>query len=152
MMKKLFVDDVRDTPDETWILARDVPTAKDFIQTVEFDVMSLDHDIGFQMVCHECLDEERAKNKDIGKENSPTLIQEIQAKLIQGGCKHHETGTGLAQWMVDNLKKWPKLIVVHSANPYGAERMMSLLGPKTRCVRIAYNKATLRSIRWKSGG
>lgn len=44
MSLKLFLDDIRDPPDDTWILCRDVPT---FIHLARHaDVLSLDHDLG----------------------------------------------------------------------------------------------------------
>jgi hypothetical protein len=44
-MKKLFVDDVRDPPDESWIVARKVEQAIRLLATNYFEEISLDHDI-----------------------------------------------------------------------------------------------------------
>ena len=42
---KLFVDDIRKLPDESWQLARTVSEAIRAINMFEFDHISLDHDI-----------------------------------------------------------------------------------------------------------
>ena len=43
---KLYVDDIRDAPDETWTLARDYDDAIHCLREFEIDVISLDHDLG----------------------------------------------------------------------------------------------------------
>jgi len=47
-MKKFFFDDVREAPSHEWVVARTVPEAKEILLKESFDVMSLDHDIGYQ--------------------------------------------------------------------------------------------------------
>ena len=42
---KLFVDDIRKLPDESWSLARTVSEAIRAINMFDFEVISLDHDI-----------------------------------------------------------------------------------------------------------
>ena len=42
---KLFVDDIRKLPDDSWQLARNVSEAIRAINMFDFDVISLDHDI-----------------------------------------------------------------------------------------------------------
>lgn len=42
---KLFVDDIRNPPDDTWTLARTVTEAIRAISRFDFEVISLDHDI-----------------------------------------------------------------------------------------------------------
>ena len=44
-MKKLFVDDIRKAPDDSWHVVRTVTEAIRAIDRFEFDVISLDHDI-----------------------------------------------------------------------------------------------------------
>jgi hypothetical protein len=121
-MRKFFFDDVRTPPDETWVLAKDVPEAKKVLSEQVFDVMSLDHDIGFQLVCPECY--EKFKEKVPNFEN----FEEFEEKLSKE-CPHYQHGTQLATWMVENVKEWPKLIIIHSANWFGARRMEGLLKP-----------------------
>lgn len=42
---KLWIDDLRDAPDDTWVVARKVEQAIRLIATQRFDTISLDHDI-----------------------------------------------------------------------------------------------------------
>lgn len=48
---KLYVDDIRNAPDETWTVARSVDSAISFISQfgAEIDEISLDHDISHQV-------------------------------------------------------------------------------------------------------
>lgn len=44
---KLFVDDLRDPPDDTWTVARTSAEALEILQTgAQIDELSLDHDLG----------------------------------------------------------------------------------------------------------
>jgi hypothetical protein len=52
-MRKLFVDDIRNVPDESWMLARTITSAINAIASSEFDVISLDHDISHEVVAGE---------------------------------------------------------------------------------------------------
>ena len=131
-MKKFFFDDVRDAPSSSWTLARDVSQARYILLQEPFDIMSLDHDIGFQMACHSCIEE-------VFKESGNDSIA-ISNKLAEG-CKHCETGTTLARWMCDYLTKWPRIILIHSANPYGQERMLNIL--KEHVTREKINCAVI---------
>src|SRR3990167_2150545 len=148
-LRKLFFDDVRAAPDNTWMTARDVPEAKALMQKYAFDVMSLDHDIGMHMMCEECYSE-------IPKPITSVMLtedKEVHDKL-RLGCNHSEHGTHLAQWMLKNLDNhpdsnkmpWPELIIIHSANPYGAQRMEDLLRNGTVTMRIPYNREILQSV------
>jgi len=42
---KLFIDDIRNAPDDSWIVVRTVTGAIRALATMEVDVISLDHDI-----------------------------------------------------------------------------------------------------------
>jgi hypothetical protein len=48
--------------------------------------------------------------------------------------------------MVRNLASWPRLIIIHSANPYGAKRMESILGRYTEVKTIAHEECKYDSI------
>ena len=134
-MKKFFFDDVRDPPGPDWFRAQDVWQATQVLKTWAFDVMSLDHDIGMQMMCARC-------RAEIPK---PITNGRLEEKL-KLGCTHTEHGTDLAIWMTQNLLKWPKLIVLHSSNPYGTARMKSILGPYANVEVLAYNQCKYK--RW----
>jgi NAD+-processing family protein with receiver domain len=133
-VKKFFFDDVREAPDADWVLAQDVWQAKQALRTFAFDVMSLDHDIGMQMMCARCREE-------IPK---PITNARVEEKL-RLGCTHTEHGTDLAMWMTHNLLRWPKLIILHSSNPYGAARMKSILGPYANIEVIPYDQCKYKS-------
>ena len=135
-MKKFFFDDLRDAPGPDWVVARSVTEAKQVLRKCTFDVMSLDHDIGVPMMCARCLDE-------IPK---PITKSRVKVKL-KLGCAHREHGTDLANWMVPNLASWPKLIIIHSANPYGAKRMKSILRPYAEVKIIAHDRYRYDRIR-----
>lgn len=50
---KLWVDDLRNAPDESWTVARTVTTAIRAIAMFDFDEISLDHDISHQVTVGE---------------------------------------------------------------------------------------------------
>ena len=135
-MRKFFFDDVRDVPDESWDLARNVQTAKDMLSRKPYDVWSLDHDIGFQMLCEDCYEETIAADGILTYE-----------EVLKRGCTHMQSGTTLAKWAVEHVQSWPELIVIHSANTYGAERMHGILSRYTKVLIVPYNKEVLNSIR-----
>lgn len=46
-MVKLYIDDVRNPPDDTWVLVRTVEEAQDHVRVFGMPtIMSLDHDLG----------------------------------------------------------------------------------------------------------
>jgi hypothetical protein len=45
-MKKLYIDDIRDAPDSSWIVARTYDEAIKLLDTELFDIVSFDHDLG----------------------------------------------------------------------------------------------------------
>ncbi len=47
---KLWVDDIRNAPDDTWTVARTITSAVNALSKFDFDVVSLDHDISHQVV------------------------------------------------------------------------------------------------------
>lgn len=145
-MRKFFFDDVRAAPDGTWIVARDVAHAKEILSREDFDVWSLDHDIQFEMMCDLCSEQSR---KDFREGNDHALED-----ILMKGCEHIETGTHLVQWIVENRRKfqWPRLIILHSGNHYGRNRMESILAPFrefTEIKQIPFNRDILRSIEWQ---
>lgn len=47
MTYKLFLDDLRAPPDQTWVVVRSVPAAIQYVNTYGLPIeMSLDHDLG----------------------------------------------------------------------------------------------------------
>lgn len=146
-MNKLFFDDVRDKPGDDWFLARDVPEAKRLMELMPFNVMSLDHDIGFQMMCDTCHAEVVASLRE--EEGKGVPMEKLSEALIEKshlGCPHMEHGTDLAKWMVENLQLWPSLIIIHSANPYGAQRMADILKEKTQVMIAPFHSPQFKHV------
>jgi hypothetical protein len=137
MLKKFFFDDVRKKPSSEWVMARDVPEAIKILSQESFDVLSLDHDIGFEMVCKECI---REKSTD-------QVIYIPTPEDCCRSCSHQQNGSDLANWMIKNLTEWPRFIIIHSANPYGAQNMYNILKEKTYVQVIAYSLCRYDSIR-----
>ena len=135
MEKYFFFDDIREAPEVNWVVARDVPTAQEILSKTAFDIWSLDHDIGFQMMCEKC-------QKEIGYDG--IVLDAMLLSKLREGCNHALNGTHLAAWALDNIQVWPQLIIIHSANPYGAERMRDMLSTKTNCTIMNY--ATLKYV------
>jgi len=103
---KLFVDDIRTAPDETWTVARTITAAISAIATFDFDVISLDHDISHQI--------------EMGGLSRPYPCDETfvpVAQFIAEKYQPHEHGA-----MCFRGSKTPK-IIIHTANPAGAIRI-----------------------------
>jgi hypothetical protein len=100
-MKKLFVDDIRNAPDESWTVARTVTAAISAIATFHFEVISLDHDISHQVV--------------MGGLSRPYPCDETFTPVAQFLAeKYNEDGPA--------FKIRPR-IIIHTSNPAGALRM-----------------------------
>src|ERR1035441_7784613 len=100
-MKKLFVDDIRQAPDETWTVARTVTVAISAIAAFHFDVISLDHDISHQVA--------------MGGLSRPYPCGETFTPVAQFIAeKYNPDGPA---WKIR-----PK-IIIHTANPAGAVRI-----------------------------
>lgn len=100
---RLYLDDCRPCPDG-WVLARSVAEARVHLELGGVDELSLDHDLGACEICIATTDAAR----------------ELR-------CDHVQCGYDLVLWMVET-GKWPKTIPqVHSANPWGAQRMRELI-------------------------
>ncbi len=46
MIKKLYIDDIREAPDASWTIVRTYDEAINLLDTEQFDVVSFDHDLG----------------------------------------------------------------------------------------------------------
>lgn len=127
-MKKLFVDDIRNAPDDSWTVARTVTAAISAIDTFSFDVISLDHDISHQVVmgglsrpypCDETF-------TPVAQFIARRYGEELTARKIR-----KEVGMAITCTCIDcpertggecNAYKLPK-IIIHTSNPAGAVRM-----------------------------
>lgn len=102
---KLYVDDIRNAPDENWTVARTVLSAIRAIKMFDFDEISLDHDISHQVA--------------IGSLSRPYPCDEtFEAVALYIAEKYH-TDMGVP-------RSYPK-ITLHTSNPVGAEKMKGVL-------------------------
>jgi|SRR5579885_668745 len=99
-MIKLFLDDLRMPPDDTWTLVRSVQGAKLVMLSYDVEEMSLDHDLG---MCPICLP---------GVQEGGTLIAIVDDinrvcndKTCECAC--HQTGYDFVLWMAET-GNWPK--------------------------------------------
>ncbi len=98
-MSKLWVDDMRDAPDDSWTVVRKVQPAISFLAKFNPTEISLDHDIEFRP------DDETFK----------PIAYYIGLKYA--GAERDEFHT---------LSGYPK-ITIHSDNPVGAKEMIAIL-------------------------
>lgn len=101
---KLYIDDIRDVPDESWTLARTIESAITFIATmgVQIDEISIDHDISIQV---EVLGLSRPYP-------CPDTFAAV-AYFIGEYYRHVDRGMRPA-------------ITIHTASPVGGERLMRI--------------------------
>ncbi len=108
---RLFIDDIRNAPDDTWTVARSVTAAIRTIAMFRDSIteISLDHDISHQVT--------------VGGLSRPYPCEETFAAVAYYIGREHllSTGTG-----VDDVPWWPKL-TAHTSNPVGAETIEHIL-------------------------
>lgn len=97
---KLFVDDIRNAPNDTWLLARTIGAALTAIDQFEFDTVSLDHDISHQVT--------------VGSVSRPYPCAETFSVVC----------TYLGVVSRDREKK-PE-VIIHTANPVGANILVNI--------------------------
>lgn len=106
-MSKLYLDDIRKPPDDSWIVVRNFEAFANWIEANGLpDIVSFDHDLGHG----------QAYTKPRGKR---VWIPRAEFEQIKDGYD-------CAKWMLLNYGM-PKDCRVHSANPVGAERIKNLL-------------------------
>jgi hypothetical protein len=49
-MTRLYIDDIRNPPDDDWIITRTITGAIRVLATMEVDTISLDHDMGVTLI------------------------------------------------------------------------------------------------------
>lgn len=105
---KLWYDDVRPPPDDSWKWAWTNDMAKNFLATGQVVECSLDHDMGMDEV------------------ELPTDVDEALDVLAEHQKRATETGLDLVHWMVETGNVPPK-VTIHSWNPEGARNMAARL-------------------------
>ena len=100
---KLWLDDTRNPPDNTWTIARTADEAIALLREHCCTEASLDHDLGHCAACEGCN----------GYQSSC-------------GCRCHLSGTFVVNWMASE-NVWPDTVHVHSCNCVGAKNMVATL-------------------------
>lgn len=112
---KLFLDDIREAPDGSWLIVRNIEHAKQIIQSGFVTECSLDHDLG---ACLACVAAEEQAAKDEGRALWNGLMPH---------CTHVGTGYDLCLWMAEH-QRWPsEKPRVHSFNPCGRANMQGVI-------------------------
>jgi hypothetical protein len=104
-MSKLWVDDIRRPPDDTWLWARTNEEAQLILLNNEIEEASLDHDMG----CH-----------DHDPDAEGSFMQ------VADNWWLFPDGYELVEWMIEHDLVPPK-VNIHSWNPHGALRMAAAL-------------------------
>lgn len=111
---KLWHDDIRRPPDNSWVWARTNKAARYWLQNYRCIEISLDHDLGLE-------------DEDPDAEGA-----------IYGRGRSEETGLDLVDYMIQS-ETVPPRVTIHSWNPPGAQRMeMTLEANGYQCVRQPY--------------
>lgn len=105
-MKKLWHDDIRQPP-ANWFWVRTNEEAKVALQLIEWDEISMDHDLGLDYI-------------------DPREFADNPHELwgMYGGSPRGD-GRDLVRWMIETSNMPPK-ITIHSWNPSGAREMAAL--------------------------
>jgi len=106
---KLFIDDIRNAPDDSWVVARTVTSAIRAISQFgnEIETISLDHDISHQVA--------------IGKLSRPYPCDECFCAVAYFIKEFY------GRALLEGLLSQPK-IVIHTSNPAGGKEMAVILG------------------------
>lgn len=103
----LYLDDVRDPPDDSWTLVRTAEEARTIIASGVVECASLDHDLG---ECDEC-----------------AAAAKTRGLFYPFTCRHRMTGSALVKWMA-LTGHWPKRKpIVHSGNAIGRANMVATI-------------------------
>lgn len=99
---KIWLDDERTKPDDSWYWAKDSKSAIIAIALCadgQLDEVSLDHDLGYSYL----------------DSNS-----KIDGGMTAG---QEDTGMKVLAWMI-NTETWPKVLTIHTANPSARAAML----------------------------
>jgi hypothetical protein len=111
---KLYIDDIRNAPDDSWQVCRTVQSAIKAIHQfgAEITDISFDHDISHQV--------------SIGSGSRPMQCAEtFQPAAYYLGLKYenHEAGRNIEI----GIPVWIPSVTIHSANPVGAQEIFNIL-------------------------
>jgi hypothetical protein len=121
---RLYLDDLRSPPDDTWTLARTAAEAWRLLLTHEVEAASLDYELN---VCATCTPDERTEGSEI-------VVQATLERVCLQGCRCdcHETGLDVVNWMAES-GLWPRFKpAVHSAHRLGKAQMLEVIERRWR--------------------
>jgi hypothetical protein len=108
MPVRLFLDDIRLPPDDTWTVCRTAEEARGLLLAGPIDVATLDHDLG---ECDECVNTFPARGYP----------------LVTDTCRHKMNGLQLLEWM-RGAGVWPRQKPsVHSLSEKGRPAMVAFI-------------------------
>ncbi len=114
LYRKLWLDDVRPPPDDSWAWAKTVREAQLLFDVLpDVEECSLDHDLGATY----------ADDAD------------VETILLLAGHSPDGSGLDVARWMVENDRVPPK-VRIHSWNAAGAMRMARVIADAGHAVTI----------------
>lgn len=107
---KLYVDDIREAPDESWTLCKTITEAASALYNFgsEITEISLDHDISFEVRIEGIY-------RPFPSPDTFLPVAMLIGEMANGGV-----------YLVHGAK-WGLKVTIHSANPVGAERMQKML-------------------------
>lgn len=111
---KVWHDDIRQPP-SGWVWARTNESAMALLTYENVEEISLDHDLGLDHI---------DPNED-------------EEAIFFAGPSDNGTGLDLVKWMVEDPKRVPAKVTIHSWNPAGASAMAELLNDHGHNVKVA---------------
>ena len=109
---KLFVDDIRNAPDNSWVVSRTVSEAIRTIAQWDIEEISLDHDISHQVA--------------IGRVSRPYPCDECFCAVAYFMGLRYSKKKEFNNVEITVANNPPK-ITLHTSNPVGAEKMKNIL-------------------------
>lgn len=108
---KLYVDDIRNAPDESWNVARTVGAAIRALAMFSPEEISLDHDISHQVV--------------VGELSRPYPCNETFQPVAHYIAEKYILSAQFA--IYENKQPWIPKVTIHTSNPVGAKEMEAIL-------------------------
>lgn len=120
---KLYIDDIRTPPNDTWNICRNVGAAIRALDMFYKEVtdINLDHDISHQVV--------------VGKMSRPYPCEETFESVARYIAMLHKLDP-----------EWNPSIIIHTSNPVGAEAMKSVLKGMLVAVQLTGGANRLETI------
>lgn len=149
---KLWFDDIRRPPDDTWFWARTIEDAKLIVNSHDIQEASLDHDLGLheydpdeqdadlrrvpaQFKCYHC----PALTWEKGLNTPPDQCSGCGADSGALSKVEVPDGVEFAKWLVET-NQVPQTITIHTMNPVGAINIAKVLENHASITIRAYER------------